>query len=127
MSERIPYWKKLQDPRWQRRRLAIFTRDGFTCRDCGAKEKTLHVHHFQYLPKVEPWDHPDELLITLCSDCHKERPDCEDPLKLVLGQWDGASLHDLACTLYQFHQLGFTAPEITILLHKVRITSRRVA
>ena len=67
MSE---YSEKLKDPRWQKKRLEILQRDNFTCQRCDDKTTTLIVHHKDYLPKSEPWDYPDILLITLCEDCH---------------------------------------------------------
>lgn len=66
------YQEKLLDPRWQRRRLEILERDIWICSSCGDNTKTLHVHHRLYDRKYEnPWDYPDNLLITLCADCHK--------------------------------------------------------
>lgn len=67
MSE---YSEKLKDPRWQKKRLEIFERDGWKCMACLSKDNTLHVHHIFYLPKKDPWDIPNGLLITLCNDCH---------------------------------------------------------
>lgn len=64
------YKEKLKDPRWQRKRLEIFNRDGFVCFHCGDDKNTLHVHHEMYIGK-DPWDTPDELLTTLCEDCHE--------------------------------------------------------
>lgn len=68
---KIAYAWKLKDPRWQRRKTEILTRDDFTCRDCKAKDKTLHVHHLRY--SGEPWDAPSDDLITLCLVCHEKR------------------------------------------------------
>lgn len=65
-----PYQKKLLDPRWQKKRLETLQRDEWRCQSCGDKESTLHVHHTAYFPGCDPWDYPDILLITLCSDCH---------------------------------------------------------
>lgn len=64
----MTYAEKLKDPRWQRKRLEIFDRDGFKCIRCGDGLKTLHVHHLQYYG--EPWEAPDAMLSTLCCDCH---------------------------------------------------------
>lgn len=66
----MSYSEKLKDPRWQKKRLEILSRDEFTCRYCGAKTKTLHVHHFGYSKSGNPWDVDDLMLITLCEDCH---------------------------------------------------------
>lgn len=63
------YAKKLLDPRWQRKRLEILSRDDFACFWCGDRESTLHVHHQDYIGE-NPWDTPNDFLITLCHDCH---------------------------------------------------------
>lgn len=66
------YSEMLKDPRWQRRRLEILQRSDFTCEWCDAKDKTLHVHHTTYIKGHKPWDYGDDLLLSLCEDCHKE-------------------------------------------------------
>lgn len=33
---------------------------------------TLHVHHRYYIEDRCPWEYDDDILITLCSDCHAE-------------------------------------------------------
>lgn len=64
------YAEKLKDPRWQKKRLEIFQRDNFTCQWCQATTIPLAVHHLKYLTDTNPWDYPDELLLTLCENCH---------------------------------------------------------
>lgn len=71
MQSKISYWEKLQDPRWQKKRLEIFERDKFACRDCGETSERLEIHHEYYISKREPWDYPDEAFKTLCSTCHR--------------------------------------------------------
>jgi hypothetical protein len=68
------YLEKLKDPRWQKKRLEIMERDGWMCKSCGDKDSNLNVHHIFYLPKKEPWEIPNGLLITLCETCHKSGP-----------------------------------------------------
>jgi hypothetical protein len=63
------YGEKLKDPRWQKKRLKVFERDNWTCQCCGDKDSTLNVHHKGYVG--EPWDCPDENLVTVCEDCHE--------------------------------------------------------
>lgn len=70
MSEKKSYKEKLKDPRWQKKRLIIMERDRFQCSSCGDDSKTLNVHHCVYVNTNDPWDYPDNLLITLCEDCH---------------------------------------------------------
>lgn len=63
------YAEKLTDPRWQKKRLQIFERDGWKCTICSDEGNTLNVHHEKYVGD-NPWDTPDEFLKTLCQDCH---------------------------------------------------------
>lgn len=80
-----PYCEKLKDPRWQKKRLEVMQRDEFTCRDCGAKDKTLNVHHCHY-SKGGPWATPDKFLLTLCEDCHERRQKAENELKEAFAE-----------------------------------------
>lgn len=65
------YAEKLKDPRWQKKRLEIFERDGWRCRNCQDTTTTLHIHHLRYIPGKEPWDYDERLLVTLCESCHE--------------------------------------------------------
>lgn len=65
------YIKKLKDPRWQKRRLEIMSRDEFLCQICYSAHKTLNVHHMYYSPGLEPWEADEKHLVTLCEDCHE--------------------------------------------------------
>lgn len=66
----MDYKEKLLHPLWQKRKAEILIRDNHTCRSCGSTEITLHAHHLIYIEGKEPWDYPDELLITYCEICH---------------------------------------------------------
>ena len=64
------YDKLLKDPRWRLKRRVILKRDNYTCVKCGSKE-TLCAHHTYYYKKpTNPWEYPDDCLITLCETCH---------------------------------------------------------
>ena len=80
----MSYAEKLRDPRWQKKRLEILERDGWCCQQCHDIESTLMVHHMGYLGDNDPWDHPNEALLTLCEECHERereiRPDVENHL-----------------------------------------------
>ncbi|MDV2988548.1 MAG: hypothetical protein P3T54_00075 [Dehalogenimonas sp.] len=65
------YSEKLRDPRWQKKRLQIMERDGWKCQFCGSEKDTLNVHHKDYVYGREPWDYPDDWLITYCQSCHE--------------------------------------------------------
>jgi 5-methylcytosine-specific restriction enzyme A len=66
------YQRQLRDPRWQRRRLHIFERDGWACVECGARDKELQVHHTTYVWGQAPWEAPTRSLVTLCVTCHRK-------------------------------------------------------
>lgn len=63
------YAKKLLDPRWQKKRLEIMQRDGFSCVKCRNDKLTLHIHHISY--NNNPWDADNTQLETLCAKCHE--------------------------------------------------------
>ena len=71
IAKRI-YSEKLLDPLWQQKKSSIQIRDQFTCKKCGDKKTELHVHHRHYVNGRLPWEYPDELLVTLCKNCHAE-------------------------------------------------------
>lgn len=81
---RKTYSEKLKDPRWQRRRLEILERDGWTCQHCDSKDKTLHVHHKWY--DGDPWESQDQALETLCEDCHQDETECRGESEKLLLQ-----------------------------------------
>lgn len=68
----MTYSEKLKDPRWQKKRLEIFQRDEFMCRNCGETDMTLHVDHKVYHKGFDPWEYENYELQTLCEDCHKD-------------------------------------------------------
>jgi hypothetical protein len=90
----IPYWIKLQHPLWQKRRLEILQKSDFKCRECGSGNHSLHVHHVYYEKGKEPWDYPDEALISLCQVCHNNRAITEHRLLAALSCVDEATLRD---------------------------------
>lgn len=71
-KDKRSYGDLLKDPRWQRKRLEILQRDDFTCKTCYATDKTLHVHHKGYVFGKKPWEYEDDVLVTLCLDCHED-------------------------------------------------------
>lgn len=97
------YFKKLQNPRWQKVRLKVLERDGWRCLACESEDKSLQVHHLIYTAG-EPWDAPIENLETLCRECHEWREDFND-------HWGGRSLHPtLQCmafnVIFKYHFIG---------------------
>lgn len=82
----MTYAERLRDPRWQRKRLEILSRDKFTCVQCGDFKSTLHVHHANgYRNGLMPWEYPDRELKTLCENCHNQEHAPVKPLKIYLA------------------------------------------
>ena len=82
-------------------------RDDWTCRFCGDKNNTLHVHHLTYLPNKEPWDYPEDFLITVCEACHKEEERLKSEDMFLLKRYlliglDRRSLYSLATELTRY-------------------------
>lgn len=104
------YKQKLLDPRWQRKRLEILQRDDFKCRFCNNHENTLHVHHLSY--QGNPWETPNEHLLTLCEDCHADethnRKEYEIALlnALKVKGYSGCFVIDLAAAIYYMERFN---------------------
>lgn len=67
----IPYSERLKDPRWQKKRLERLEIADWMCESCGAKDKTLHVHHRKYRKGAAPWEYTNDQLEVLCEGCHE--------------------------------------------------------
>lgn len=85
MTNKPTYYELLRHPFWQRKRLEILSRAHFKCEECGAKEKTLEVHHTYYERGLKPWEYPDTSLHCLCSDCHRQAQDALTLLHRAMG------------------------------------------
>ncbi len=74
----MDYSEQLKDKRWLIKRVEILRRDKHTCQICGYFGYHVNVHHKKYTKN--PWDAPNEDLITLCKDCHRKThlPDIND-------------------------------------------------
>lgn len=68
------YQKILNRKEWQDRSHFIKTRDNLKCQahNCSTPQSVLEVHHLDYFSKTDPWNYPDDMLITLCHECHKK-------------------------------------------------------
>ena len=100
-KDKRTYWEKLKDPRWQKKRLDVMNRDGFACRHCGSKRKTLNVHHLFYVFDCDPWDYEEKELITLCASCHLAEQQFRDLFTATVQKLliNGKSYADLEYTL----------------------------
>ena len=80
----MTYQQKLQDGRWQRKRLELLEAANWACEYCGKSVDhsgtQLHIHHLHYFRNTEPWEYPNYLYVALCKDCHFERQEAETRL-----------------------------------------------
>ncbi len=70
MEHKFDYKTEKMDPRWQRKSRDIMERDQYTCKICGRKDETLHVHHLYYDSALHYWEYPNDTLVCLCATCH---------------------------------------------------------
>ncbi len=137
------YFEKLKDPRWQKIRLKILERDNWTCQNCGDKESTLNVHHRYYKPKLEPWEYPEESLITLCEECHefekmlrpgtealllkacKEKLLCPDVESLAIGIHHTPVFHKLTIDAFMWCLQNSKEHKIILKKYKSHISIRK--
>lgn len=87
------YAEQLKSPKWQKVRLKIMEMDNFCCQMCLSTTDQLHVHHIFYIHGVKIWAYPDEYLITLCEDCHKELHKVTDRLMKAIVKHYSERLH----------------------------------
>ena len=95
------YRSQYLDPRWQKKRLQALEFYGFSCILCGEDEKTLHVHHKQYVPNKDVWDYSICQLDVLCAECHLQSHDELEFLNEVIGLIPTLKVHryELACLI----------------------------
>ena len=115
------YKEKLSDRRWQKKRNSILERDEYKCQStsCNSGDKSLlHVHHLAYLGDLEPWEYPDDMLVTLCKTCHEKennRLELEKNLSATL-QMKGFLVSDLlAMSVKIDSDVDFAKSLLTIL------------
>lgn len=99
MKTQKQYWQKLQDPRWQRKRLEILNRAEFCCEICGDSESQLQVHHGYYEKGKEPWEYEDDTLWCLCDGCHENAHRGLDAVYLELAKYKPGEIWPIARTL----------------------------
>ena len=91
----MTYSEKLQDPRWQKKRLEIMSRDGFRCIKCESETNTLTVHHFYYISGRQPWEYPDASMHTLCRQCHTEGHDESYSRMTYFDSWEHSAMIEI--------------------------------
>jgi hypothetical protein len=62
-----------KSPEYKLWRIAVFTRDSFTCVWCGRKDKTIQADHIQGFSQHPELRYAIDNGRTLCKNCHKKR------------------------------------------------------
>lgn len=78
------FYEQYKHPLWQKRRLERLKEAWFSCEQCNADDKELHVHHVFYRKGAKIWEYGDDELRVLCSSCHEEEHAAKDRLNLLL-------------------------------------------
>lgn len=84
------YIQQLKDPRWQRKRLEMLEGSSWSCDECGCVDRTLHVHHKQYIKGRLAWEYSNYELAVLCEECHESEHASEKIMKTVLASTNTA-------------------------------------
>jgi hypothetical protein len=118
------YSDKLKDPRWQKKRLEILQRDNWECQRCEDKKSTLHVHHRRYIPGRDPWDYPEETLVTLCEDCHEEESasineTCSDLIAMIRDKFYSNEVYILADAFHLLEVENLHSHAVAEMIHWV--------
>ena len=81
----MSYQDDMKTATWQKRRLMLLERDNWKCKthDCKGQSSQLEIHHIDYIPGNKIWEYPDDMLITLCRDCHSREQE-RDPAERML-------------------------------------------
>jgi 5-methylcytosine-specific restriction endonuclease McrA len=71
------YAEKLDDVRWKKFSKKIRERDNEACVWCKSKGRLNAHHRAYYFVKryqmfLDPWMYPENLLVTLCEQCHSK-------------------------------------------------------
>lgn len=85
----MTYKKYLRSKYWKKIRLIILKKYKYTCQKCGSN-KTLEVHHIEYVPRGK--EHKNLSILTLlCGSCHMENHGIDTS---VYQPWGGRVGHD---------------------------------
>lgn len=83
---KLSYAEQLRHPFWQRKRLQVLERDGWSCTTCGARETTLHVHHKRYIKGRQVWEYELDDLVSFCENCHASDHSARELLDEMLSR-----------------------------------------
>ena len=60
---------------------------GGVCEDCRKqKAEWLTIHHCYYVSGLAIWEHPEELCMVLCWDCHRARQRFEEAAHVAVAR-----------------------------------------
>lgn len=110
----MTYSEKLQDPRWQKKRLEVFEQAGWKCERCDSKDKTMHVHHGYYEKGIEPWGYDNSTLHCLCWECHEVIQERTQEAYRKIAQLPAKALYAFELELKRFGKFCDSVVEINL-------------
>ena len=117
----MTYAEKLQDVRWQKKRLHLLELAGWKCQanSCSNSndQAMLEIHHKLYLRKTMLWDYPDWCFEVLCRQCHEFRQGCMERAHACLAKnWNLM----LACSQLSLHEEEFQSEVTLQIINQIR-------
>lgn len=100
----IPYFQQLKHPKWQKLRLEMLEAANWRCESCCSEDKTLHVHHRQYIKGRMAWEYESSNFDVLCDSCHEHTHASRDVINHFLSlehSNDVNGISSLLCGYYQ--------------------------
>lgn len=82
----MTYAEQIKSPMWQKKRLEILKRDNFICQSCGDEESQLHVHHKSSEYGKYIYEYENNVLITLCKNCHELISNNKKEIKKIIDE-----------------------------------------
>lgn len=82
---KLSYYEQLKHPKWQKMRLEVLEAAGWKCSSCACTDKTLHVHHKQYIKGRAAWDYDMSNFEALCETCHADAHNSKEIINEILA------------------------------------------
>lgn len=106
------YSELLRHPMWQKKCAEIRAMDNFLCVMCQDPNEPTDVHHIYYDKDTDPWDYPDDALISLCPDCHKAVEEVIREFRKIIGRHTLSLMRSFLVAYANADGLGLSEKEL---------------